>query len=112
MLHRHSTAFGLGATTVLIVVVGEVSHWSAILTTTAGLLGIAILPRLFYGFSEARALDKERASGPGYFGYETNMWDGSPTEEERLERAIGAAEGSQLGPDTSALQRLAEEEKP
>jgi hypothetical protein len=114
MLHRHSTLFGLGATLAVIVVVGEASHWSAILTTLTGLIAIAIFPRFFYGFAAARAVDKERVSGASdYFRHLVNMWDASPSEEERIEGAITAAQGysSKIGPDTSALEQLAQEEE-
>ena len=105
MLHRHSTLFGIGATIAVIVIVGEASHWSTILTTLTGLIAIAIFPRLFYGFAAARAVYKERVSRPShYFVNLRDMWNTSPSEEERLEGAIAAAQGygTRIGPDTSA----------
>jgi hypothetical protein len=59
MLHRHSTLFGLSATLILILLVGEVSHWSTILMIVTGLVGIWRLPRLCYGVLAAHMLDKE-----------------------------------------------------
>jgi hypothetical protein len=113
MLHRHSTLFGIGATIVVIVIVGEASHWSAILTTLTGLIAIAIFPRFFYGFAAARAVYRERVWVPShYFRNLRDMWNASPSEEERLEGAIAAAQGygPKIGPDTGALAELSREE--
>jgi len=61
-----------------------------------GLVGVLFLPRVFYGLAAARALDKEHfaanSSLPVRFW---NLWWPTPTEEERLEDAIQASEGSQ-----------------
>lgn len=113
MLREHSTLSGIAGTTLLILVVGEFSHWSAALMIVMGILGMLILPRAFYGFTAARALDKEQGTAQAGIGFRHHMWDPTPTEEERLENAIDAAEGfgnETVGPSASALERLAREE--
>jgi hypothetical protein len=82
----------------------------------SGVLGIALFPRLFYGFSAARAIDKERnATAPLLFGPgSTQYWDASPTENEKVETAWQGAQGfgpTESTPDATALKRLAQEER-
>lgn len=115
IFHQHSTLFAILVTIALILAVGEFSRWAPAPMVLTGILGILILPRVFYGLAAARALDKEPFSRPagGFWG--RRNWDPAPTEEERLENAIQASEGfgpGVVGPDPSALEQLAEEEAP
>jgi len=115
MFHRHSTLFGMGAAVVLTFAVGELSHWSPAPMVIAGILGILVLPRVFYGFAASRALDKEKFTTPAGIRGRGHLWDSTPTEEERLENAIEASKGfgpDVIGPDSNALERLAEGEAP
>jgi len=113
MFHRHSTLLGMGAAVVLTFAVGELSHWSPAAIVIAGILGILVLPRVFYGFAASRALDKEQVAAPAGIAPRGHLWDPTPSEEERLEVAIEASKGfgpDVIGPDSSALERLAEGE--
>ena len=111
MLHRHSTLFGIGTAAGLSAAVGAGLHWSPVPMVVVGVLGILILPRVFYGVASARTLDKAPYSNPA--DLPLRPWDNRPSEEERLEKAVQAAHGfgpGVVGPDTSQLKRLAEEE--
>ena len=116
LLHRHSTLFGFMTTAVLVVSLGPVFHWSPVsfaVMIPVGFVGALFLSRVFYGWSAARALDKEPASNPAKFGRDHDTGSPTPTEDERLENAIQASEGfglGAIGPDPGALARLAEEE--
>ena len=83
MFHRHSTFFGFLATAISVLAVGQLTHWFALWMVLTGIAGVCILPRFFYGFDEARALDKEkRLPGSGGWNWKLIM-SPKPTQYER-----------------------------
>jgi hypothetical protein len=63
-LHERSTLFGFIGSAFAAAFAGAVTQWSPIAMAIAGVLGIFVLPRAFYGWSAAKKLDDENPS-PG-----------------------------------------------
>lgn len=115
MLHRHSTLFGFLATVITIVAVGQLSRWNPMWMVITAAIGIYVLPRFFYGFDEARALEAEPAGDDSIYGTPYDHWTGEQAESGRIFQAYEKAHGRGFPtatiPDDSDLRRLAAEEE-
>ena len=103
-VQSHSTLLGFAMAALATCLVGLLSNWSAVLVAATAVAGVAVFPRMFYGFRAARALDKDR-SGPAtmWFSHGRN-WYGSPPEEERIDRALELSCGDITKLDSKTLR--------
>jgi uncharacterized membrane protein YuzA (DUF378 family) len=104
--HKHSTLLGFLGAAVVVSIAGTLTHWNEsllIVDVVAGLAGLWVFSRLFYGFKASRVLDNpDETPSPVIGPYD--RWRGTQSENERLVQAYKKF----LEGDSSEFERLAQ----
>ena len=124
MLHRYATPLGLVAAAAIATAAGALTHWSWPVVAVAGIAGISIFPRAFYGWAASQSLDEapgdpnslwaQRRRGP--YLYDIMSADDKSVQ---LEQAYLSAQAEARGEvdvtgtaDPNAFKKIAGEETP
>jgi hypothetical protein len=117
LFHAHSTPFGIAASALLAAVAGAFTGWSAPAMLIVFFVLIFVLPRAFYGWAAAKAVDAERVQDDSEHNF-PSRFDGAGLGRHamELEDAYDEARDGGLLPsglprDPQALQKFATEEE-